>query len=691
MSRYNHAKKLSFFHYSMRIVFILLGILILSLFCPRESGMQLRYHLGEPWEANALIAKDSFDIHKSEALQQLEKDSLKKRYEPYYEKRSSVKEQQLAALRKALDATEGVNWVLKQTIVNQLAEEYDKGILPDSSYHNLQNREIRFVHLYQGKDASTADARALKSQQMVYKLLMDNGSSIYNTLVLIKLNNYIEPNLAYDAKKSDDQQQDIDRMFTPFAGRVQIGEKIVDKGQIVNQSIYDKLTSYERHENERKKTTGEMWSQLGGQILYITLIMFALFTFLSQFRRDYIVSQRHALLLWILLVVFPLITYLLASREWGNAYIIPYCMTPIFIRVFMDSRMAFITHLASIMLSALVVPAPFVFMVVQILAGLTSIYALKQLQQRSDLFIAVLLVIGTSLLAHLCLDLTNMNFFNTTGVNAGNYMSILGSGLLLFISYLLLFPIEKLFKFTSTVTLVELSNTNNPILRRLSEEAPGTFQHSLQVANLAADVANGLGANAQLVRTGALYHDIGKLKSPAFFTENQNGINPHNSLPFEDSAQIIIQHVRHGIELANKYRLPESIQGFITTHHGRSKAKFFYVSYINQNPDKKVNDEIFTYPGPNPTTLEQAILMMADAVEASSRSLPEYTEEAISSLVNRIIDSQMNEGCFKQCPITFENIEDAKQLFKNKLMTIYHTRISYPELKKPLQEETTKA
>ncbi|MBR5607978.1 MAG: HDIG domain-containing protein [Bacteroidaceae bacterium] len=263
------------------------------------------------------------------------------------------------------------------------------------------------------------------------------------------------------------------------------------------------------------------------------------------------------------------------------------------------------------------------------------------------------------------------------------------AGILSTISYLLIFAIERLFGFTSNVTLVELSNINNQILRRLSEEAPGTFQHTMQVANLAAEVANHIGAKSQLVRTGALYHDIGKLENPVFFTENQTGVNPHEGLSLEESAQIIIGHVRDGLRLAEKHKLPKVIMDFICTHHGKSMAKYFYISYKNQFPDKEIDETLFTYPGPNPATTEQAILMMADGVEAASRSLPSYTEESISALVDKIIDGQIREGYFNQCPITFLDIQAAKEVFKSKLKTIYHTRISYPELK-PAAEEAPK-
>ncbi len=685
MNRYNHPKKLKIRDYLIRSLFIVVSIALLCFFCPRESDMQLHYRLGEPWDANELIAKDSFDIYKSEAVLAKERDSLKRFYEPYYELNMEVAEVQLQRFEHELDSVAAANMfsiAIGKVVIDKLKTAYEAGIMPDSSYTQLNEQGISRVHIYSHNTSERSMVANMKSQKMVYEELMSQEEGLRNILLRIKVNRYIQPNLLYDAAKSINQQNEINQLVTVFAGRVQTGEKIVDKGQIVTQAIWDKLASYEKHENERHKTQGELWSQLGGQIMFISLMIFCLFFYFNQFRSDYTRSLRHAMLIWLLLMSFPIIAYILIENDWASPYIVPFCMVPIFIRVFMDSRTAFITHLICIMLTAIAIEKPFEFACVQMLAGLTAIYALKQLQQRSELFIAVVLVIAISELAYLCLDLVHMNFFNTQGVDGSAYIYIAASGALLLLSYLLLFPIEKLFKFTSTVTLVELSNINNVILRRLSEEAPGTFQHSMQVANLSAEVANKLGANAQLVRTGALYHDIGKLSDPVFFTENQSGTNPHNALPFEDSAQIIIQHVKHGLELASKHNLPQSIKAFIASHHGRSKTKFFYISYVNQNPGKEVNDEIFTYPGPNPSSVEEAILMMADSVEAASRSLSEYTEESVSMLVDRIIDSQVKDGFFNHCPITFENIETCKQVFKNKLKSIYHTRISYPELKK---------
>jgi putative nucleotidyltransferase with HDIG domain len=344
----------------------------------------------------------------------------------------------------------------------------------------------------------------------------------------------------------------------------------------------------------------------------------------------------------------------------------------------MDSRTAFMFHCGMVLIISMMLTNNYEFIIVQLVAGMVAIQTLRELSQRSQIVRTAFILFLVYVIFYTGYSLHHENDIK---MDTWMYVCFTVNCVLLLFTYPLLWMLEKMFGFTSDVKLVELSNVHNPLLQRMTEVAPGTFQHSMQVANLAGEVANTLGAKSQLVRTAALYHDIGKLDAPVFFTENQNGVNPHDNLSYVKSAQIIIGHVRKGLELAEKYELPEVIRQFIATHHGTSKAKYFYVKYKNENPLLEVDDKFFTYPGPNPSTMEQAILMMCDAVEPASRSLPEYTEESIAALVNKIIDSQISEGYFARCPITFEDIDRAKQVLKQKLMTIYHTRISYPELK----------
>jgi hypothetical protein len=380
------------------------------------------------------------------------------------------------------------------------------------------------------------------------------------------------------------------------------------------------------------------------------------------------------------MVTFVVIASLMVEHNVLHVYLIPFAMVPIFIRVFMDSRTAFMAHTTMIVICACILQHPLEFICVELVAGYTAIFSLRELSSRSQLFWTAVLVTLASGLANLSLEWIRNNDLMKISFSEYNYIVI--NGILLFCSYPLLYLIEKTFGFTSNITLIELSDMNKTLLRKMSEVAPGTFQHSIQVGNLAAEIANKIGAKSQLVRTGALYHDIGKMMNPIYFTENQSGVNPHEKLGAIDSAQMIISHVTEGIKLAEKYNLPNVIKQFITTHHGQGKTKYFFVQYKNAHPNDNIDELLFTYPGPNPFTKEQAILMMADTVEAASRSLPDYTEKTIRELVNKLIDTQVAEGYFKECPITFRDIAYAKTVLIEKLKTIYHTRLSYPELKK---------
>ncbi len=685
MSRFNHYNKITTRGYVNRTLVILFGILILTFFMPRGSQVKLDIKQGRPWNYGTFIAKENFPILKAEEQLQHEADSLQALYKPIFEMDAEMEAVQLGAFQRTFD-TEMRGAVpdnYRSHIAQKLTEIYQRGILQSADYERLLSEKVTGIVISVQNMGATHAIQEIFTPKSAYEYLMHETDSLHFQRALLQrcnLSRFLEPNLTYDKERSESQLDNIQKQLVRYAGQVVAGQKVIDQGDIVDDEAYNILRSWQAHQEGRKRSVAERFSQLGGQALYVTILLLCLLVFYNQFRSDYLQRARTVMLITLLTLLFPLITYEVVKYSLLSVYLIPYCILPIFIRVFLDSRSAFITHVTSVLLSAIAIASPFEFIVVQLVAGLVAIYSLRQLSQRSELFTAVMLVTLASLLCHLCFELVRMSFF--TGqeqYDLGTYLFIIMNGFLLLISYLLLIPFERLFRFTSSVTLVELSNTNNEVLRRLSEEAPGTFQHSMQVANLAAEVAVTLGAKSQLVRTGALYHDIGKLDAPVFFTENQNGVNPHDQLSYTKSAQIIISHVKKGLELAEHYRLPEVIRQFIATHHGRSKAKYFYIKYKQDNPLLQVDDSFFTYPGPNPQTIEQAILMMCDAVEAASRSLPEYTEESIATLVQRIVDSQVQEGYFNHCPITFQDIATAKQVLTQKLMTIYHTRIQYPD------------
>ena len=461
-------------------------------------------------------------------------------------------------------------------------------------------------------------------------------------------------------------------------GVVVKGQKIVDRGEIVTEKIYRIIESYKR-ENDRRSMDSENRISLLGQILYVAILMICFTIYLSLYRKDYFEKPRSLAMLYAFIVLFALLTALFVRNTFIHVYILPFAMVPIFIRVFMDSRTAFMTHITLVFICAIMLQHPFEFVVLQAVAGLVAISSLRELSQRSQLFKTAIIVTLSTMAVNLAFDW--MQATTLTQIDFSSYNYLIANGIALLFAYPLLYLIEKAFNFTSDITLIELSNTNSPLLRRMSEVAPGTFNHSIQVANLAGEIANKIDARAQLVRTGALYHDIGKLSNPIYFTENQSGINTHEMLSDIESAQIIISHVTEGIKMADKNNLPKVIRDFIATHHGLGKAKFFYIRYKNEHPKEPVDDLLFTYPGPNPFTREQACLMMADSVEAASRSLQDYTEQSIRELVERIIDGQVAEGYFRECPITFRDIQYAKTVLIEKLKTIYHTRVSYPSEK----------
>jgi hypothetical protein len=493
------------------------------------------------------------------------------------------------------------------------------------------------------------------------------------------LNTYITPNLIYDKTRSESSLRDLQESIPLAIGVAQRGQKIVDRGQIVDEKTYRIIESFLKEIERRQTDQSRFNSKTLGEALLILLLIGCFTIYLSLFRKDYFERWRSIAMLYSMIVGFAALALTMVSHSILHIYILPFAMVPIFVRVFMDSRTAFMAHITTILIVACALQHPLDFIIIEAVAGFIAIFSLRELSSRSQLFKTAILVTLGGMATNLGLDWMFGSDLNVVDFSEYNYLAV--NGAMLFCSYPLLYLIEKLFGFTSNITLIELSDMSKDVLRRMSEVAPGTFQHSIQVGNLAAEIANKIGAKAQLVRTGALYHDIGKIQNPIYFTENQTGVNPHENLSYVDSAQVIISHVTDGLKLADKYNLPDVIKDFIATHHGQGKAKFFYVKYKNEHPNEDIDDLLFTYPGPNPFTREQAILMMADAVEAASRSLPDYTEQSIRDLVNRILDSQVTEGYFRECPITFRDIQYAKTVLIEKLKTIYHTRISYPELK----------
>jgi putative nucleotidyltransferase with HDIG domain len=567
-------------------------------------------------------------------------------------------------------------------IERTLKHIYEKGVLSVQDAQLLSEDSIQTILLVDKNVATSQPVDRLYSVKGAYEHLLNADTLHYNKRILqaCNLDNYLTSNINYDLEKSEASLQELLSTVSPAKGVVQNGQKIVDRGEIIDQQTYDILNSLRHAWEKRSNTVQEIHLTFIGQTLLVSVLILCFMIFLELFRKEYYQRKRSVLLLFALIVFFPVILSIMVEENLSNVYVVPLAMIPIIIGIFLDSRTAFMAHTTIILICSIFLRYPHQFIILQMAAGMTAIYSLRELSQRSQLLRTALIVVISYAILYFAFELIQED--DLTKLNTRMYIYFVINGILLLFVYPLLFILEKTFGFTSNVTLVELSNINNKLLRQMSEVVPGTFQHSLQMANLAAEAANKIGANSQLVRTGALYHDIGKMVNPAFFTENQTNVNPHKNLSYEQSAQVIINHITDGIKLAEKHQLPKVIKDFIRTHHGKGVAKYFYISYKNDHPDEEIDIEKFSYPGPNPFTKEQAILMMADAVEAASRSLSEYTEESIGTLIEKIIDGQVSEGYFKECPITFKDIATVKALFKEKLKTVYHTRITYPELKK---------
>ena len=654
---------------------------VIVYFLPNEGKFNYQFDINKPWKYGLLQASFDFPIYKNDIQVQKEQDSILADYQPYFQIDKEAEKNVLSKLREDYNKTlrhslPGTDYV--RYIERTLKALYEDGIIAGNDLKRMEEDSIIAIRLVDKNVATSRFIDQLYTVKEAYEYLLNADTTHYKKKILqqCNLNDYITPNLVYDEEKSEAAQKDLLSNISWANGFVLNGQKIIDRGEIVDEQTYNILESLRKEWEKRSDSVQEKRLTLAGQILYVGIFLFCFMAYLELFRADYYERKGTLTLLFALIVFFPVLSSIMVEQNLSSIYVVPFAMIPIIVRVFLDSRTAFMAHVTIILLCSITLRFPHEFILLQVVAGMVAIYSLRELSQRSQLLRTALVVFISYALLYFAFELIHED--DLTKLNTRMYIYFMINGILLLFAYPLLFLLEKIFGFTSDVTLVELSNINNSLLREMSEVAPGTFQHSLQMANLAAAAANKIGGKSQLVRTGALYHDIGKMVNPAFFTENQSGVNPHKSLSYEQSAQVIISHITDGLKLAEKHNLPKVIKDFISTHHGRGLTKYFYISYKNEHPDEEVDQEKFRYPGPNPFTKEQAVLMMADSVEAASRSLPEYTEESISTLVDKIIDTQVSEGYFKECPITFKDIATVKALFKEKLKTMYHTRISYP-------------
>lgn len=660
------------------IFIVSVGLIVL--FMPRDESFSYHYSVNSPWRYGQLIANFDFHIVKSEKLVKAEEDSLLREFKPYFDRSATVAQAKIDSFKHIFGGNHSLLPQARyQHYLKVLSDIYMAGVISGERHTWLQDNDKNSIMEIEGNIAKITPIEGLYTEKSAYELLTldDTLPDQKQFLARYNLNNFIVSNLIFNEEKTTAAKDDILSALSRSCGYVYAGQKIIDRGDIVDEKTAQILESMRTEWNKRLVGSSHVGATVLGQILFVSILILLQLFFVNLFRSDYFDHKRKLMLLFASTIAATVSVALMMRFGVGNVFILPLAIIPMILRVFMDSRTAFMGHIIIVLLCSAMLNYPYDFVLLQTVAGFAAIYSLRELSQRSQLFRSAFYVFLSYALTYFAYELIQEG--SLSKLNYSMYIYFFINGVLLLFTYPLMYLIEKTFGFTSNVTLVELSNINNPLLRELSETTPGTFQHSMQVSNLAAEAALKVGAHSQLVRTGALYHDIGKMKNPIYFTENQQGVDLHKQLSYEKSAQIIISHVTDGLKLAEKYHLPQVIKDFIATHHGKGKTNYFYILYKNEHPGEPIDESLFTYPGPNPSSTEMAIVMMADAVEAASKSIKEYTAENINTMVDKIIDSQVSSGFFTECPITFKDISTIKAVFKEKLKSIYHTRINYPE------------
>jgi putative nucleotidyltransferase with HDIG domain len=699
-----------------RILIFLAAIALIVYILPREGKFPYEYSKGKPWKHEMLIAPFDFPVYKSQQELQADRDSILQNFRPYFSFDTTIKVEQnrraLIKLEERKDelqeyypfltnsTTNNNNMVwetLKKELTQELSKIYQNGLILLPEQYANATKSFEFI-LIKNNFAEPSGLSEFHNYQSAYQQLSSNLLEALRDVTNVEqdtleyfvsdlqLNHYLEPNVKFEAERTAQERDKVLRNLSLTSGIVLSDQRIIDTGEIINDQTAKILDSLKKqHESSLGGGTGYYFI-LFGQTIMTLLFMSLVFFFLYFFRRD-VYNNLFSVSFMLLMVISMLLLARLSSLfEFFPLYIIPFSILPIIIRTFFDSRLAFVMHVITILLAAFFTQNSFEFVYMQIPIGLIAIFSLFRMVRREQLVRAsIFIVIAYSGFYTAMAILQEGDFKN---IDLSLYGQFVINGGFILLVYPLIYVFEKIFGFISDVTLVELSDTNHPLLRRLAEKAPGSFQHSMQVGNLAQEAVYRIGGNPLLVRAGAMYHDIGKSVSPVFFTENQNaGFNPHTNMDYEKSAQAIIQHIEKGIKIARKHKLPEQIIDFIRTHQGTTKAKYFYNSYKNEHPDEDIDVKRFSYPGPTPFTKETAILMMADAVEAASRSLKSYSDEDMESLIENIINSQIQENQFDNAPITFREITQVKGVFKQKLKNIYHARVEYPILKNTASED----
>ncbi len=687
-----------YFRSILRSAYFLLALVIIVFFLPREGRFKYEYQKGQPWMHEDLFAPFDFALQKTDLEIQAEKAKILRNFKPFFQFDSTTLQSAITSLkveyRQQFNSLligsnirmQSQNAVYLDWLIKKVTYLYSKGIIDPADLQQSKAITQGAISILVGNFAyetplaevfTHGTAKEYMASQIA-KVTEVDGSREAKMLLTFPIDKFILPNLIYDATSSEKLKNTVLAGLSHTKGLVQTGERIVSKGEIVGNDTFRTLESLKTEYKNKLGHLGNLWLLLGGQVLIVSIVILVLYLFLHNFRREVLNFDSKILFILLTIVTIVVTSSIVLRSEMVSIYLIPFAIVPIFIKTFYDARLALFTHLVTIFLVGFFVPNGFEFVFINFIAGIVAILSLSNPNRRSKLFLTVSLVLASYIAIYL--GITMIQEGTLLATNPITLAWFLGNSLLLLASYQLIYVFEKVFRFLSDTTLMELSDTNQDLLRKLAEVAPGTFQHSLQVANLAEAAIYRIGGNPLLVRTGALYHDIGKMNNPFYFIENQSAeFNPHANLDFEESAEIIIKHVTDGIAIAKKNRLPEAITEFIAMHHGTSKVQYFFRLFRDKYPEMKEEFQRFVYPGPKPNSKETAVLMMADSVEAASRALKKVTHESIDDIVENIINYQIQEDQFSESNITFKDIPTIKQVFKKKLLNTYHARIEYPE------------
>lgn len=687
LAKLKNNPKVLYRKYSTNIKYVMMVVcmLIITYFLPRQPRFRYEFEKSKTWQNKDLVSPFSFAILKTNPQVATDKKEALNNVLPIYNYDEEVFKSQIEVFINEFDVKwksdgflENEKEKYKKEALNMLKAIYAKGIIGLDAKHQQGGKYYDFSLITNNVSvkSNSQDVYTTESALDYFKTHFTSPNLKIKDMVVELIESHIRPNITFDERLTTTVQNSSINSISTTKGIVQKGELIVAKGGVIDDEVYQKLLSYKEAYEVQTKIIGDNNIVYLGQIFLVGFIITLLMVFLFLFRKDIFADNRQISLL--LLVI----TSMLVALSWAiklnlsSLYYIPFCIVPIIIRILFDTRLALNLHLLVILVAGFFVPNSFEFVFYQTTAGMIAIYSIKNLVKREQLLISASFILAAYFVSFIGISLLREGDFNQ--IQWANFLPFIFSVLLSLLAYPLIYAFERVFGITSDVALIELTNTNNKLLRDLAFKAPGTFQHSLQVANLAEAAIFKIGGNSLLVRAGALYHDIGKMENPQYFIENQNtATSPHDKLPYEQSAQIIIRHVYKGIEIARKNKLPENVIDFIRTHHGNARVDYFYQSFLKNSPERFVDENIFRYPGPIPFSKETGVLMMADSVEAASRSLKNPDAQNINALVERIINYKLEQNQLDNCDLTLKDLETIKLIFKTMLMSIYHVRIDY--------------